>query len=88
MSKKTTKKKKIPVEPEETKIKTKIVVTQKLSIGTMRDYFVVEMDDQVVYILNATSVSKLVVNYIDSDQLIQMWSDIQDRSRAVIFKVS
>lgn len=84
MSKKT----KTPVKPEETKVKTKIVVTQKLSVGTMRAYFVVEMEDQVIYLLNEASVSKLAINYIDNDQLIQMWSDIQDRSRAVIFKVS
>lgn len=80
-------KKKTVVSTEPVKVQTKIVVTQKISIGTMRSYFVVELNDTVVFALNDTSVSKLVLNYIDNDQLVQMWSDIDQRSRAVINKV-
>lgn len=80
-------KNKTEVSTEPVKVQTKITVTQKLSIGTMRIYFVVEMNDTVVFVLNDASVSRLVLNYIDGDQLVQMWSDIDQRSMAVINKV-
>lgn len=84
MSKKT----KTTAQSEPAKVTTKIVVTQKLSIGTMRPYFVIEMGEEVMYILNDTSVTKLLMNHIDQDQLTQMWSNIDEGSKAVIFKVS
>ena len=75
MSKKT----KTTTKSEPAKVTTKIVVTQKLSIGTMRSYFVIEMgEEEVVYLLNDTSVTKLLMNYIDQDQLTQMWSNIDE----------